>query len=369
MNPSPTRTLYIGLMSGTSLDGVDAALCDITTQHCQLLATQFLPYPDALKAALLTLHEASVNELEQTALVENQLSQLYALAVKQLLAQTTVDSTEVVAIGCHGQTIRHRPELGFTLQIFNPSLLTELTGISVVCDFRSRDIAAGGQGAPLVPAFHQAVFGSPAESRAILNVGGIGNITYLPAHGDGVLGFDTGPGNMLMDAWISRHLDREYDQDGAWAHSGKLLPALLERLMEEPFFALTPPKSTGRDLFNMAWLERHLHGNEAPEDVQRTLLALSVRSMTDSLQRFCPDTACVYVCGGGARNFALIEGLRQSMHPVKIVPTDSLGLGVDWVEAVAFAWLAFRCLHNQPGNLPQVTGAKGPRVLGAVYAR
>ena len=360
--------LFIGIMSGTSLDGVDVALCDLNDSQCKVLATHFLAYPQSLKTQLLNLHSPSHNELEITALTANTLAILYADAVNTLLAKQNIATSAITAIGCHGQTIRHRPELGFTLQIGNAALLAELTNITVVADFRSRDIAAGGQGAPLVPAFHQAVFGSNQSNRALINIGGIANITYLAKNGD-MLGFDSGPGNMLLDAWIKQHLGKDYDADGAWSATGKVIEPLLVQMLAEPFFALAPPKSTGRDLFNDAWLNKHLGDHEyRPQDVAHTLIALTARTIHDALAQFCGNVECVYLCGGGAHNALLIQHLQQLLGATKITTTAELGVGVDWVEAAAFAWLAKQTIDHKPSNLPAVTGAKGLRVLGAIYS-
>lgn len=352
---------YIGLMSGTSLDGVDAAMVAFDDAGGQLVNTSFIPYPEDLRQDLLALHTPQTNELEQSLLAANRLAQLYAEAVNQVR-----NDQPIHAVGCHGQTIRHRPELGFTLQLNNPALLAELCGISVVADFRSRDVAAGGQGAPLVPAFHHGVFAHPYIMRTILNIGGISNLTYLPTQGK-VTGFDCGPGNLLMDAWCQRHTGDLYDKNGAWAANGQIIPALLEAMLAEPFFQQIPPKSTGRDLFNMDWLEGLLQPDFAPQDVQRTLLELSAQSIADAITRFCPDTTELYLCGGGVHNQALVEALCQRLPGVLIASTGALGIDADWVEAVAFAWLAKQALEGRPGNLPEVTGAKGPRVLGAIY--
>ena len=362
-----TSELFIGLMSGTSLDGVDAVVLEISDRHNQILQTGFEPYPLALRDRLLALHHPSHDELHQTALVGNELAGLYAQAVNDVLTRAGIDHQRISAIGCHGQTIRHRPETGYTLQIGNAALLAELTGITVVSDFRSRDIAAGGQGAPLVPAFHQAVFGSAQRDRVILNIGGIANVTTLPGQGQ-IRGFDTGPGNLLMDAWAQRHLGKHYDADGTWAMTGQLVEPLLASLLAEPFFDLPPPKSTGRDLFNLQWLASRLGPQHAAADVQRTLLELSTRSIAQAILRFCATADEIYVCGGGAHNTALLQGLRDQLPGSAILLTDALGIGADWVEAAAFAWLAHRALQRAPGNLPEVTGAKGERILGAVYA-
>ncbi|MFL9609702.1 anhydro-N-acetylmuramic acid kinase [Methylobacillus sp. Pita2] len=363
--------LFIGLMSGTSLDGADSVIVRLEQRHCQVIQQQFTPYPAALKQQLLALHDPGHNELESTALVGNQLSELYAKNIAALLQQASIEPSAVRAIGCHGQTIRHRPELGFTLQIGNPALLAELTGINVVADFRSRDIAAGGHGAPLVPAFHAAMFSSPGKHRVVLNIGGIANLTDLPASRNAITGFDTGPGNMLMDAWINKHQGKDYDADGAWAASGSIIPGLLKSMLADPFFAMQPPKSTGRDTFNLAWLEQLLHqikDKYSPQDVQRTLLELTAMSIAMAVTQYCGSVDELYVCGGGAYNSALMQRLRQLLPPVVIELSNSLGLAANAVEAAAFAWLAQQTLHGLPGNLPAVTGARGPRILGAVYA-
>ena len=371
--------LFIGIMSGTSLDGIDVALVSFegTTAEntgCQLIATHFLPYSAELKLALLALHEPAPNELEAFILLGNRLAMLYAEAVNALLKSAQKKASEITAIGCHGQTIRHRPELGFTLQIGNAALLAELTDITVVADFRSRDIAAGGQGAPLVPAFHQAIFGSNQVSRALINIGGIANITYLGKDGAGlnsgkVLGFDSGPGNMLIDSWTKLKTGEDYDVDGTWAATGVVLDALLLNMLAEPYFALHPPKSTGRDLFNDHWLkQRQLYPNLRPQDVARTLVALTAHSIVDALKK-CGAVDEVYLCGGGAHNSLLREELQALLGDKKVLTTEKLGIGVDWVEAAAFAWLAKQTIENKPSNLPTVTGAKGLRVLGAIYPK
>lgn len=358
---------YIGIMSGTSLDAADAALVEFDGNQASLIATNSIPYTLELRQSLLELHHASPNELEKTAVVSNQLASLYADVVNQLLADASITKSEVMAIGSHGQTIRHRPELGFTIQIGNPALLAELTEMTVVADFRSRDIAAAGQGAPLVPAFHQSVFAHPNINRVIINIGGIANLSSLPTTGE-VIGFDSGPGNMLMDAWAERNIGKRYDENGNWAASGKIIPELLNQLLADPYFNTAPPKSTGRDLFNLAWLEQYLATCYQAQDVQRTLLEFSVISIADAIKVYCPDTQEIYLCGGGAHNHALFQGLQHCLHPVKIGLSNELGIDINWVEAAAFAWLAKQRLSNNPGNLPAVTGASGPRILGAVYA-
>ncbi|PTR03564.1 anhydro-N-acetylmuramic acid kinase [Nitrosomonas nitrosa] len=359
---------YIGIMSGTSLDGVDAVLVSFDSSGPSLIQTHFLPYDDILRTQLLALNDAGHDELHRAALLSNRLSRLYADAVAALLAKSEVDSREIVAIGCHGQTVRHCPQMenAYSVQLGNAALLAELTGITVVADFRSRDIAAGGQGAPLVPAFHRMMFRDQRVCRAIVNIGGIANITYLPPEGE-VVGFDCGPGNMLMDAWCMRHKGSTYDHDGAWAGSGHVIPGLLEALLAFPFFALPPPKSTGREMFSIDWLGLYLNGDEAPEDVQATLLRLTVETIASSLLQHSPGVEEVYLCGGGAHNGQLVAELNAILPGKKIKPTDALGVNADWMEAFAFAWLAKQTIEKAPGNLPAVTGATGSRVLGAIY--
>ena len=360
------RDLFVGLMSGTSLDGVDAALVDFASDRAVVLDTAYLPLPGPLKAELHALQAPGPNELDRAARAGNELTRLYAEAVLALFDRAGIAPTAAQAIGCHGQTIRHRPDAGYTLQICNPALLAELTGISVVADFRSRDIAAGGQGAPLAPAFHAAVFGSAAKHRVIVNIGGIANLSNLPASG-AVTGFDTGPGNVLLDLWIHRHLGKDHDDAGAWARSGSVLAGPLAAMLAEPYFAACPPKSCGRDLFNAAWLEKFSLGQAAPQDVQATLAELSARSIADAVDQYCPQTDEIYVCGGGAHNLCVFERLRRNLSRCHIATTAALGIDPNWVEAIAFAWLAKQTLAGKPGNLPAVTGAGGGRVLGAIY--
>lgn len=358
--------LFIGLMSGTSLDGIDAALVDFSQGRVQLLATHYQPFAHSLQETLHALHHPSSDELHRAQLASNQLAEQYAAAVVALLEHSGTRAPSVRAIGCHGQTIRHRPEAGYTLQLGNGALLAELSGISVINDFRSRDIAAGGHGAPLTPAFHDQVLRHPQIHRVIVNIGGISNLTDLPP-GRTARGFDCGPGNMLMDAWMLRHHGKHYDHDGAWAVTGTVLPGLLQAMLAEPFFAAPPPKSSGRDLFNMAWLEQHLRGNEAPADVQATLLALTCHAISVEIQRHCNDAQEVYLCGGGAHNGAMKTLLAQLLPACRIGTTDELGIGADWVEAIAFAWLARQTLHGRTANLPAVTGARHACILGALH--
>jgi len=346
-------------MSGTSLDGIDTALLDLSTSAPKLLATHYEAYPPELRASLLSLHHPASNEIHQAQVVANELSHRYASATQQLLLTAGITASKVRAIGCHGQTIRHRPEYGYTLQLCNAALLAELCSITVVSDFRSRDIAAGGQGAPLVPAFHDKMLRHPDIHRVIVNIGGISNLTNLPPEKT-TSGFDCGPGNLLMDEWIKRHLGLDYDKDGAWAATGKIIPVLLQALLASPFLHTSPPKSCGRDLFNMGWLEQKLRGNEAPADVQATLLALTGHAISSSIQQYCPGAKEVYLCGGGAHNLALVTYLENLLPDRHIQLTDQLGLGADWLEAIAFAWLAQQTLLGHCANLPEATGARHP---------
>ncbi len=355
-------------MSGTSLDGVDAVLIDFGQTTPNLLQTHFSPYDAGLREQLLALHHPGHDELDRAALLSNRLSRLYAQAVMDLLEKAGVPAQQVTAIGCHGQTIRHCPEAGkhYTIQLNNAALLAELTRITVIADFRSRDIAAGGQGAPLVPAFHDAVFKHATHHRVIVNIGGIANITSLdPANP--VIGFDCGPGNLLMDAWCLRHTGKAYDEDGQWAVTGEVISALLEDLLVEEFFARQPPKSTGRDLFNIHWLESKLRGVEAPQDVQATLLQFTATTIARAIQMYCSTAGEVYLCGGGAHNKVLLNQLTDSLPERSVALTDQLGVAANWVEAFAFAWLAQRTLMRKTGNLAEVTGARGSRILGAIY--
>ena len=365
---SPAPSLVIGLMSGTSLDGVDAVLADFSGKLPRTLATFWLPYPTAIRQRALQLQSAQHDEIHSAALLSSELARSYAQAVREVLARAGASAAQVAAIGCHGQTIRHRPAAGYSVQLNNPALLAELCGISVVADFRSRDLAAGGQGAPLVPAFHAAVFADPKRHRVILNLGGIANLTDLNP-GQAVRGFDCGPGNLLMDAWIERHQGRRFDDGGQWASQGRVLAELLRRLLADQFFGASPPKSCGRDDFNMAWLEHRLAGDEPPQDVQATLLELTALSVTQAIGRWCGDPDELFACGGGAHNQTLMARLQHHLPDCRVAGTDSLGQAADWVEALAFAWLAWRTLHGEPGNLAAVTGASGARVLGAIYPR
>jgi len=359
-------SLFVGLMSGTSLDGVDAVLTEIGEHGTGLRAHARQAFPDDLRAELSALCTPADNEIDRAGEAGNRLARLYAAATLEVLEAAGVAPRAVRAIGCHGQTVRHRPERGYTIQIGNPALLAELTAITVVADFRSRDVAAGGQGAPLVPAFHATVFGSPDEDRAVLNLGGIANATLLARDG-AVRGFDTGPGNCLLDLWIQRVLDRRFDAGGAWAGGAAPDPRLLERLLDEPFFSRAPPKSSGRELFNAAWLERRVDRALPPQVVQATLLELTARSASGAILEHAPSATRVIVCGGGARNDALLNRLAALLAPRPVETSDAWGLDAEQVEAAAFAWLAARALAGTAASLPGVTGARAPRVLGAIY--
>lgn len=355
-------------MSGTSLDGVDAVLAEIgPAGETRLLRTHYLPYPDSLRAHLLALHAPQPNEIHLSAVVANDVTRLYAETVKTLLEG--VDTGEVRAIGCHGQTLRHRPADGYTIQIGNAPLLAELTGITVISDFRSRDIAAGGQGAPLVPAFHAKVLADDKIHRIIANVGGIANVTDLPPKGP-VRGWDTGPGNMLMDAWIKRHRGSHYDRDGNWAAAGSVDAALLSALLHHPYLQQRPPKSAGREQFNLDWLDAALAELGRPIDptaVQASLLEFTAITLCDAVKRECSLARELYVCGGGAHNGALMRRVTALLPRMQVMTTAALGIEPDWVEALAFAWLARQAMHREPGNLPSVTGARGERILGAIH--
>lgn len=360
--------LYIGLMSGTSLDGVDAALVQIGDGELQCLGTVYLPYSEPMRTAALALHAPGPDDLHHASILSRQLAELYAEAVAELLDQAGTEARHIKAVGAHGQTVRHNPAAGYTLQLINPALLAELSGISVVADFRSRDIAAGGQGAPLVPAFHDATLRHPNEHRVILNLGGIANITDL-APGRPTRGFDTGPGNMLLDAWIQQQQGLSYDENGAWGATGKASERLLQRLSEHPYLKLAPPKSCGREEFNLEWLHSQLQGDESPVDVQASLVELTARSVADAIRSQCGVPDSVLACGGGALNGQLMTALAAQLPQSRITTTDSAGLPGDWLEAIAFAWLAQRTMHGLSGNLPSVTGAQGERILGAIYPK
>ena len=371
--------VFIGLMSGTSLDGIDAVVGSFEDADGailpRVLAHAKRDFPIPLRAELLALNWSGADEVHRGALAANAMAREYAAVVETLLVQASIERSRVVAIGCHGQTIRHRPRefdaTGYTVQLNAPALLAELTGIDVIADFRSRDVAAGGQGAPLVPAFHRALFACPRTATAVLNLGGIANLTVLGSDG-GTTGFDCGPANALLDFWCATSTGRNYDAEGAWAARGSVDPRLLGALLDEPYFALPPPKSTGRDLFHGEWLEARLIASEArrrlhAEDIQATLAELTAQACARSYRTYGQGASEVIVCGGGAFNTDLMGRLRRSIAPTPVVSSEARGLAPDQVEATAFAWLARAFVERLPGNIATVTGAAGPRILGALY--
>ncbi len=360
-------TYYIGVMSGTSLDGLDIALID-QGQGCQLVAKHYVPMPQGLKAELLTLCSPGPDEIARAALAQQQWVRLAAAGIAALLDAQGINADQVRAIGSHGQTVRHEPARGFTVQIDDPALMAELTGITVVADFRRRDVAAGGQGAPLVPAFHDALFGAKADCMAVLNIGGFSNVSLLE-QGKPVSGFDCGPGNVLLDAWIDLKQGKAFDEGGAWAASGQVQSVLLDTLLSDPFFASVGPKSTGREVFNLPWLQSHLSTlpRYPDADIQATLLEMTARTIVEAVSGAQPDTQQLLVCGGGAHNRVLMARLASLLPKAKVSSTAAHGIDPDWVEAMAFAWLAHCCLEHIPSNRPSVTGAAGLRILGAIY--
>lgn len=355
-------------MSGTSIDGADVVLADFATPIPRVIGFHSEDFSPALRAELLALNIAGENEIERSHLAANALADTYASAIAKLLARTGTLPEHVIATGCHGQTVRHRPDLGFTVQLNNPARLAELISIAVVADFRSRDIAAGGQGAPLVPAFHDGIFRAPDETRVVVNIGGIANITILEP-GKPAWGFDCGPGNCLMDAWIDKHLAKPFDENGGWAVQGQALARLSSLFLSEKYFDQTPPKSTGRDQFNLAWLKQRLTGNETAVDVQCTLLELTAAAIANDIKRYATDCDRVLVCGGGAQNTALMTRIAQQLPRAKVDKTDAFGVPAQQVEALAFAWFAKQAIERHALDLRVTTGARHATVLGAIYPK
>ena len=367
--PNSPPELFLGLISGTSADGIDVALVDFAGDACRLVLGRTYPWEAVIRDRLVALGQGGdATSLDELGGLDVQVAQAFSDAARHLLHEAGIDAAQVRALGSHGQTVRHRPQqaLPFTWQLGDGNVIAERSGITTVADFRRRDVAAGGQGAPLVPAFHAALLHSPDEDRAVLNLGGIANFTLLPARGD-VRGFDTGPANALLDAWCALHTGRSFDADGAFARKGRVDDTLLARLLDEPWFALPPPKSSGREQFHLAWLKPRLRGGERAEDVQATLLELSAASIAEALRATQPQTRRVLACGGGVHNPRLLQRIAARLPDAVVESTAAHGLDPDFVEAMAFAWLARETLAGRPGNLPAVTGARGLRVLGVVH--
>ena len=376
------KQLYIGLMSGTSADSIDAVLVDLGPQKPEVLLTHSLKLESRIKEQINSLSASGVDEIHRMSLLDRSLGKLFAQAVNELvyLSRSIKGTKDILAIGSHGQTIRHYPpgkisnnDEGYSLQIGDPNTIAELTGITTVADFRRRDIALGGQGAPLVPRFHLEFFEKIGSIRAIINIGGISNITLLLGDGmiSSVLGYDIGPGNGLMDKWIKENLGKDYDESGAWASEGSAVKALLSSLMSTSYITEPAPKSTGPELFNMCWLQEHLRKIPPcrPADVQATLLEFTAKTITQALHSHKLKVDEVYICGGGAHNIALVRRLGELLHPTLVENTSALGVAPGWVEAVAFAWLAKQTIEGAPGNIPAVTGAKKASILGAIYTK
>ncbi|WP_438970336.1 anhydro-N-acetylmuramic acid kinase [Methylophaga sp.] len=366
--------LFIGVMSGTSLDGIDIAIVDISNNKIQLRAAETFPFSKSLRDDLFTLINTGRAHLQQLGQVDIALGHAYSDAILQLLSETNIKPSEINAIGCHGQTIFHAPEAAypFSMQIGNASVVAELTGITTVADFRQRDMVLGGQGAPLVPAFHKAMFHNADEDTVIANIGGISNITILPADSHKpTLGFDTGPGNILMDQWYQQHHKALYDENGQWARDGQVDDELLSLLLMDPFFLQDVPKSTGREHFNLTWLTNKLVEFDTPikaQSIQKTLLQLTVRSIANAVKTYAATSGSLFVCGGGAHNAVLMQALQDELSDMNVHNTADLGLAPDWVEACAFAWLGMQTINHQSGNLPAVTGASKPTILGGIYS-
>lgn len=364
--------LFIGIMSGTSMDGIDVALVEFQQQGHDLIASRSHPWPAELQQQLRSIAQPGENEVERLGILDARVAEEIAKCVMDLLQQASLEPRQITAIGSHGQTIRHRPGATppFTLQIGDPNRIAELTGITTIADFRRRDLAAGGQGAPMVCAFHQSIFRDDKENRAILNLGGIANITLLPSdHQKPVSGFDTGPGNTLLDTWIRLHLNSQYDDAGSWAASGRSYQPLLHAMLNDPYLRLAPPKSTGPEYFNLAWLDGILSRFSAlnPRDVQATLVSFTATTIAQAIEREAAGCNRVIACGGGVHNQELMRQLRGQLKDIQLDISSAHGIDPDQVEATAFAWLARQTLLGLPGNIPEVTGASGPRILGGIF--
>ena len=363
---------YIGLISGTSADGIDAALVQFDNHSASLVASHSEPLSDQIKASLFSLFSAearpNTDAIDLMGSLDNELGHCFAKAALNLLESSGLNKEQICAIGSHGQTIRHRPAQAFTTQIGNPNIIAELTQIDVVADFRRRDMAIGGQGAPLAPAFHRAFLASADENTVVLNLGGIANVTWLPKQENTVLGFDTGPSNGLMDAWILRHKQQAFDRDGAWASTAKPNAALVQQWLADPYFSALPPKSTGKEYFHLQWAQQRAPDmvSSAPAEVQASLLELSAQSIFNAIERHCPQPSRVLVCGGGVHNSALMKRLR-TLCPCPVESTATFGIDPDWMEAMAFAWMAKQFKERQALDLRSITGSSRPAILGALY--
>lgn len=360
---------FIGLISGTSVDGIDAALVEFNNDKYTLVDAIDYEFENTLKTSIHALCQPGDNEIERMGAADNLIAKAFAEAALKLIKKNDLTPDQIVAIGSHGQTIRHRPETEqpFTLQIGDPNIIAYKTGITTVADFRRKDMAAGGQGAPLAPGFHRAILNNPNEDTMVLNLGGIANLTVLYQDGRS-MGFDTGPANGLMDRWIERHQQKTFDQDGEWANTGKVVKPLLEKMLAHPYFQQPAPKSTGREAFHLAWLDSFSEvEDESPRDIQRTLLELTAQSVADCVNGLNENCKTLHVCGGGAYNSALMQRIGELVSPIKVITTSDAGIAPEWIEATAFAWLAKQTIGRKPGNIPSATGASSEKVLGGIY--
>lgn len=362
--------IYVGLMSGTSMDAVDVAGVSFNGSTFKLLGTHSESFPTPLRQSLHDLCQPGIDEINKLGQLDRQVGFLFASGCNNLLKKLGLNRKDVVAIGSHGQTIRHQPsfEFPFTLQIGDPNVIAEITGITTIADFRRRDMVCGGQGAPLTPAFHHFAFHSPHSNRVVVNLGGIANLTFLPANHSTVKGFDCGPGNTLLDNWIRFHLDKPYDLNGEWAKKGNVNEALLNHLLTDPYFHAPAPKSTGKEYFNLRWIQEKIGTSSIqPEDVQATLSTLTARTISDAIELFCDNACEILLCGGGVHNKDLMQRLKKIASKHQLYSTNEFGVDPDWVEAIAFAWLARQTINRLPGNLPDVTGAASATILGGIY--